>query len=92
LEKLESDASFDLIMLDGNLCLTDGTELTKIIRQRWPQTSLLVLTNIKEQGLNKEAGTSGAGNYLIKPFSLKKLHDAIMLVLNANPKEATVHF
>jgi two-component system, chemotaxis family, chemotaxis protein CheY len=89
LNTLESGASFDLIMLDGNLCLPDGSKLTELIRKNWPKTSILVLTNNDEPNTIKEVGDFRAGTYLIKPFSLEKLRDALELVLNTEPKEET---
>lgn len=64
---------FDLIILDIMLPFHDGFELAEIIRKRFPQMPILMLTartTIKDRikGLER-----GADDYLTKPFHLEEL-------------------
>jgi DNA-binding response OmpR family regulator len=64
---------YDLIVLDIMLPYVDGFELAKLIRERFPQMPILMLTartGIKDRIKGLELG---ADDYLTKPFHLEEL-------------------
>jgi NarL family two-component system response regulator LiaR len=73
--------------LDPNLVLMDikmagekdGILATKIIRERFPQTEVLVLSSFYDGDLVTEAIQSGAKGYLLKDVSTEELARAIRL-------------
>src|SRR5512145_651372 len=49
------DLSPDVILMDMLLPVMDGAKATQIIRQRYPQTQVIMLTSYKEGELIKKA-------------------------------------
>jgi len=59
------------------LPLMDGATATRIIRQKFPQAQVIVLTSFKEGELIKNALEAGAIGYLLKDVSADELVRAI---------------
>ncbi len=71
----------DLIVLDISMPLLDGIELLGIIRQRFPNTKIAVLTGQNDETLRTACLTGGAELFLVKPAHAKGL-TAIFKTLN----------
>jgi NarL family two-component system response regulator LiaR len=67
----------DVILMDMVLPLMDGAATTRLIRQQFPQTQVIVLTSFKEGELIKNALEAGAIGYLLKDVSADELVRAI---------------
>ncbi len=67
----------DVLLLDLNMPVVDGLEATRLVHQRWPNILILVLTNVVEKGLAKEALAAGASGYLLKDITAEELAAAI---------------
>jgi len=67
----------DVILMDMVLPLMDGATATRIIRQKFPQAQVIVLTSFKEGELIKNALEAGAIGYLLKDVSADELVRAI---------------
>jgi NarL family two-component system response regulator LiaR len=67
----------DVILMDLVMPEMDGTEATRIIRERWPEVQVLALTSFQEQELVRAALRAGAIGYLLKNVSAGDLADAI---------------
>jgi len=59
----------DVILMDMSLPVMDGATATHAIRQKFPQTQILVLTSFKEGKVIKQALAAGAIGYLLKDVS-----------------------
>ncbi len=73
--------AYDLVILDLGLPDGDGLRLIPLIRERKPETLILILTardslNAKVEGLNK-----GADDYITKPFHKAELNARIRSML-----------
>jgi NarL family two-component system response regulator LiaR len=55
----------------------DGAEAARVIRERCPQTQVIVLTSFKEEELVQGALRAGAIGYLLKNVSANELADAV---------------
>jgi DNA-binding response OmpR family regulator len=67
------DGSYDLIVLDVELPRMNGFEILKQLREDAVQTRVLMLTARAEVSDKITGLTSGADDYLTKPFSMKEL-------------------
>ena len=61
----------------------DGLEVLKEIKEIAPETRVIMMTSISDEEVVKKAFSSGAEDYIIKPFSLSYLEKVVMLkILN----------
>ncbi len=67
----------DVILMDMLLEKMDGAETTRIIRQKFPQIQVIVLTSFKDNDLIKNALEAGAIGYLLKDVTADALAQAI---------------
>ena len=67
----------DVVLMDLIMPNIDGVTATRAIRQRWPQTQVIVLTSFQEKQLVEDAVRAGAISYLLKDVSSDELAGAI---------------
>ena len=71
----------DLIILDMQLPKMDGLEVLRALRQRNVDIPVIFLTIQDSAELVVEAFRLGVRDYVIKPFSLQEMQEAIQLSL-----------
>jgi DNA-binding response OmpR family regulator len=72
-ERAMSESTFDVVILDWMLPGKDGITFCRELRERDPATPVIMLT-AKDDVLDRIAGlTTGADDYLIKPFAFWEL-------------------
>lgn len=71
----------ELILLDLSMPGPGGVELTRQLRQLFPQTRVLILTVHEDEGLLREAIQAGAAGYIVKRAAESELINAIHAVL-----------
>ena len=59
--------SFDVVLLDMRMPGMDGMEVLRTIKERWPQSEVVVITGYPSIDTAKEAVKLGAYDYLTKP-------------------------
>lgn len=67
----------DVVLMDLIMPEMDGASATQVIRSRWPDTQVVVLTSFKEDDLVQGALRAGAIGYLLKNASAEDLAGAI---------------
>lgn len=67
----------DLVVMDIRMENMDGVEATRIIRETYPEISILVLTGFGDEEILQEAMRAGAHGFLLKDASPDELIDAI---------------
>lgn len=72
----------DLIITDISMPEMDGIELTQIVKNKYPNIKVLILTVHNERGILKEALLSGAEGCLLKNTSKKELLQAISKIMD----------
>ncbi|CAI0913352.1 response regulator transcription factor [Serratia entomophila] len=81
LTQLEA-AAFSLVILDIGLPQTDGLQLLKKIRRRYPQQPILIYTAQEEDIYARMAYAAGANGFVHKGSALERLVQAIEQVLD----------
>ncbi len=80
IQVMEQDPA-DVILLDLRMPGLDGMDVLKTIKQRWPDSEVVVITGYPCIETAKEAVRLGAFNYLTKPLGpdevMKAANDAI---------------
>jgi DNA-binding response OmpR family regulator len=90
-QRLLSDNSFDLIILDVMLPDTNGIELCRQVRGSDNDTPILILTALN-QVHDKVAGLkAGADDYLVKPFHFSELLARIEAMMRRRKNKGDDH-
>lgn len=93
LEALEKE-SVDVILMDIGLPYMTGIEATKIIKEKYPNTKIIILTSHDNQDQIISSLASGANAYALKDISIEDLHSAILSAYKGciwiHPKIATI--
>ncbi|HPH02279.1 MAG TPA: sigma-54 dependent transcriptional regulator [Spirochaetota bacterium] len=80
LEYLEND-SWDLVLSDLTMPRLDGAALLKIIRERWPETLVIIITAYGSVDSAVSAMREGAYDYITKPFLIEEIRLRIRNIL-----------
>jgi two-component system, NarL family, response regulator LiaR len=75
----------DVVLMDLVMPEMDGAAATQVIRDRWPQIKVVVLTSFKEDDLVQGALRAGAIGYLLKNASAEDLIFAIRSAAAGRP-------
>lgn len=67
----------DIVITDIRMPFMDGLELTKLIRESLPDTSVIILSGFGEFEYAKEGIQLGVAEYLLKPINSEELTAAI---------------
>ena len=73
LQKAFADAQPDVVVLDVRLKDANGLELLPLIKKRWADTEIIMLTGQGTMEMALEAGRLGAYTFISKPFENEKL-------------------
>lgn len=65
----------DVVMTDIKMPYMDGIELTKRIKERYPETKILVFTGFDEFEYAREAVHIGVEEYILKPINAMELSE-----------------
>lgn len=71
---------FDIVLSDVKMPETNGFELLKEIKNKWPQTAVIMMTGYGDAYTVKEALMLGADEYVTKPF---KSHEISLIIERA---------
>ncbi|MDK8181815.1 hybrid sensor histidine kinase/response regulator transcription factor [Paenibacillus sp. UMB4589-SE434] len=69
-----------VVLMDMDMPNKDGLAATRMIKQQWPGTRILILTAFPDTNLAVEIMRSGADGYLLKSVEPRELADTIRLV------------
>jgi CheY-like chemotaxis protein len=75
---------FDLILLDIKMPNVDGFEVLKFVKERWPQTKVVMLTGFADLKNAIESKKLGAEDFVSKPYDLVDLLTTVERVLTSS--------
>jgi DNA-binding NarL/FixJ family response regulator len=78
----------DFIMMDVRMPKMNGIEATRIIKNRWPDTKILILTTFNDDEYALRALKDGANGFLLKTSEPTKLIEAVYSCMNGG---LTIH-
>ena len=81
-EKLEKNHNIDLILMDIEMPVMNGIEATQIIKSKYPQIKIIMLTVFDNDENIFNAIKAGADGYLLKEVNPKDLHQGIIDTIN----------
>lgn len=81
-QKLEKNKNIDMILMDIEMPLCDGIEATRVIKSKYPQIKIIMLTVFDNDENIFNAIKAGADGYLLKEVNPKELHQGIIETLN----------
>lgn len=81
MDKLNGDTRIDLILMDIEMPKMNGIEATALVKQKYPQIKIIMLTVFDDDDNIFQAIQSGADGYLLKDTAPQALYDAITQTL-----------
>lgn len=78
LKALDRDSNIDLVLMDLQMPVMNGIETTRMIKQRFPQIKVLILTMFDDDEHLFHAIMAGAQGYLLKEDNSQQLFQSIM--------------
>ena len=82
LTKLEANKNIDLILMDIEMPECNGIEATKMVKSKYPQLKIIMLTVFDNDENIFNAIKAGANGYLLKEVNPNDLHQGIIETLN----------
>ena len=82
LAKLDESHNIDLILMDIEMPVLNGIETTQMVKQKYPQLKIIMLTAFDNDEHIFNAIKAGADGYLLKEISPEALYNGIKETLN----------
>lgn len=82
LTRLEDNHHLDVILMDIEMPVLNGIETTQIVKQKYPQIKIIMLTAFDNDEHIFNAIKAGADGYLLKEIDPSKLHQGICETIN----------
>lgn len=82
LTKLQDNHNIDVILMDIEMPVLDGIETTQMVKQKYPQIKIIMLTAFDNDENIFKAIKAGADGYLLKEINPEELHNGIHETLN----------
>ncbi|MFY0602890.1 MAG: response regulator transcription factor [Flavobacteriaceae bacterium] len=80
--KLEENSNVDVVLMDIQMPEMDGIRATEIIKNKYPQIKVIMLTVLDDDNYVFEAIKAGANGYLLKEVNAENLYKSIQEVIN----------
>jgi two-component system KDP operon response regulator KdpE len=77
LSLLNKSSPFDMVVLDIKMPGMDGLEVTRVVREQYPNTVIILLTAFGTLETAIEAVRQGASDYLLKPSSISEILESV---------------
>lgn len=78
--KLEENQNIDVILMDIQMPVMDGIKATELVKNKYPQIKVIMLTVVDDDEFIFNAIKAGANGYLLKEIDPEKLYKSIIEV------------
>lgn len=78
--KLEENHQIDVILMDIQMPVMDGIKATELVKNKYPQIKVIMLTVLDDDAYIFNAIKAGANGYLLKEINAENLHKSILEV------------
>lgn len=78
--KLEENHNIDVVLMDIQMPVMDGIKATEIVKNKYPQIKVIMLTVVDDDDCVFKAIKAGANGYLLKEIDAEKLYKSILEV------------
>ena len=78
--KLEEDHNIDVVLMDIQMPVMDGIKATELVKKKYPQIKVIMLTVVDDDAYVFNAIKAGANGYLLKEIDAENLHKSILEV------------
>ena len=82
LDVLQRNNDVDLILMDIEMPIMNGIEATSIIKEKYPQIKVVIITIFDDDQYVFEAIKSGADSYILKETKSEKIYETIVDTMN----------
>ena len=79
--KLEENHNIDVILMDIQMPEMDGIKATELVKNRYPQIKVIMLTVVDDDDCVFKSIKAGANGYLLKEIDAENLHKSILEVI-----------
>ncbi len=91
LDDLKEDSNLDVILMDIEMPIMNGIEATELVKKRYPQIKIIMLTVFDDDESIFHSILAGADGYLLKDEPAPKLEASIHSILEGGaPMSATI--
>lgn len=78
--KLEENQNIDVILMDIQMPVMDGIKATELVKNRYPQIKIIMLTVVDDDECIFKSIQAGANGYLLKEIDAEQLYKSIIEV------------
>jgi DNA-binding NtrC family response regulator len=82
---------YDVVLTDISMPGLSGLELLGLVRQRYPETPVIIISGITDQEHARGLMKLGAFDYLLKPFSLERVEESVRRALESRSRPRAQH-
>lgn len=83
---LSSTEHLDIVVLDLNMPRLGGMEVLKVLRDRWPEVPVLIITGNMNTTIQAELKALGQDNVMEKPFDLSEFGRVLRKLLDSRSR------
>lgn len=85
-----SRKEFQIVVTDIRMDDIDGMQVLEFVRDRWPESKVIMITGYAMMSLAREAMEKGAFDFIAKPFKPDDLREVIVKAARALGVELTM--
>ncbi|HEV7860852.1 MAG TPA: response regulator [Pyrinomonadaceae bacterium] len=82
---------YDVVLTDISMPGLSGLELLGLVRQRYPDTPVIIISGITDQEHKRGLMKLGAFDYVLKPFNLETVEESVKRALEYRSRALANH-